>query len=264
MPRAPPWRVPPPRKRAPYFCSSVDKPGWAQLRISVVPWSGRRLLPGSAQRSGSMIRGQKLNTNFFFSNFSGTAGISQQNPGISRQKSFISLVSRDIPNFLAPTPSRGRPLPKPKISGLKSLGLGSFFVPEWLGRGDRPSKPQRERSSGGAGDLHGSASFRPPKPERANPDKVQKPSDIASSRFPNTIFLGNFPVLACQPGLLWWSFLRETGAYRAAVIGLIRQGFASVPWCWKQISLIVIRPVQIRGSWSADRGCDRPDQGRLS
>ena len=31
-------------------------------------------------------RGQKLNANFFFSNFSGTAGISQQIPGISRQK----------------------------------------------------------------------------------------------------------------------------------------------------------------------------------
>ena len=73
---------------------------------------------------------RKLNPKLFFSNFSGTAGISQQNPGISRQKSLISLVSRGIPNFLAPTPSCGRPLPHWKISGLKSLGLGSFFVPE--------------------------------------------------------------------------------------------------------------------------------------
>ena len=32
-----------------------------------------------------------------------------------------------MPNFLAPTPSRGRPLPHQKISGLKSLGLGSFL-----------------------------------------------------------------------------------------------------------------------------------------
>ena len=75
-------------------------------------------------------RERKLNPNFFFSNFSGTPGISRQNPGISRQKSLISLVSRGIPNFLAPTPSCGRPLPHRKISGLKSLGLGSFFVPE--------------------------------------------------------------------------------------------------------------------------------------
>ena len=85
-------------------------------------------------------RERKLNTNFFVSNFVGTSGISRQNPGISRQKSMISLVSRDIPNFLAPTPSRGRPLPKRKISGLKSLGLGSFFVPDFKAR-----KPQRTR-----------------------------------------------------------------------------------------------------------------------
>ena len=75
-------------------------------------------------------RERKLNTIFFFSNFSGTSGISRQNPGISRQKSLVSLVSRDIPNFSAPTPSRGRPPPHRRISGLKSLGLGSFFFRE--------------------------------------------------------------------------------------------------------------------------------------
>ena len=51
--------------------------------------------------------------------------------GISRQKSLISLVSRDIPNLLAPTPSCGRPLPPQKTSGLKSLGLGPFFMPDF-------------------------------------------------------------------------------------------------------------------------------------
>ena len=76
------------------------------------------------------FRERKLNTNLFFSNFSGTSGISRQNPGISRQKSLVSLVSIDIPNFLAPTQARGRPPPHRKISGPKSLGLGSFFVPE--------------------------------------------------------------------------------------------------------------------------------------
>ena len=76
------------------------------------------------------FRERKLNPNFFFSNFSGAPGISRRNPGMSRQKNLISLVSRGIPNFLAPTPSCGRPLPHRKISGLKSLGLGSFFVPE--------------------------------------------------------------------------------------------------------------------------------------
>ena len=70
---------------------------------------------------------------FFFSDFSGTAGISEQNPGIRGQKSLISLVSRDMPNFLAPTPSHShkRPPPQQKRSGLKSLGLGAFFfVPD--------------------------------------------------------------------------------------------------------------------------------------
>ena len=37
-------------------------------------------------------RGRELNPNLFFSNFSGSSGISQQNPGISRPKSLISLV----------------------------------------------------------------------------------------------------------------------------------------------------------------------------
>ena len=76
------------------------------------------------------FRAKNWTLNFFFSNFLGTAGISQQNPGISHQKGLISLVLRDIPNFLAPTPSHGRPPPHPKISGPKSLRLGSFFFPE--------------------------------------------------------------------------------------------------------------------------------------
>ena len=73
-------------------------------------------------------KGRELNATFF----SQTFRISRQNPGISRQKSLISLVSRGMPNFLAPTPSRGRPPPHRKISGLKSLGLCFFFVREIL------------------------------------------------------------------------------------------------------------------------------------
>ena len=87
-----------------------------------------------------------MNPNIFFSNFSGASGISRQNPRISRQKSLIPWASRDIPNFLAPTPSRGRPLPHQKISGLKSLGLCSFFVPEprlQVSQANRATAPQR-------------------------------------------------------------------------------------------------------------------------
>ena len=100
----------------------------AQLRY----FSYRAILVAIVSRNSFvlvfMYRGRELNPNIFFSNFSGASGISRQNPGISRQKSLIPWVSRDIPNFLAPTPSRGRPPPHQKISGLKSLGLGSFFV----------------------------------------------------------------------------------------------------------------------------------------
>ena len=49
----------------------------------------------------SLVRGQKLNTSFFFSNFSCTSGITRQNPGISRQRVCFPWVLRDIPNFLA-------------------------------------------------------------------------------------------------------------------------------------------------------------------
>ena len=74
-------------------------------------------------------RGQKLNTNFFLKLFWDRQDIRAKFPDIS-PKEFDVPVSRDIPNFLAPTPSRGRPPPHQKISGLKSLVLGSFFVPE--------------------------------------------------------------------------------------------------------------------------------------
>ena len=62
--------------------------------------------------------GAKNWTQFCFLKLFGRRGISQQDPGISRQKSLISLVSRDIPNFLAPIPSCGRPLSHRKMSGL--------------------------------------------------------------------------------------------------------------------------------------------------
>ena len=75
--------------------------------------------------------GDKNWTQSFFPQTSGRPRIFRQNPGISRIKSLISLVSRDIRNYLALTPSRGRPLPHRVISGFKSLGLCSFFMPEY-------------------------------------------------------------------------------------------------------------------------------------
>ena len=79
------------------------------------------LLPhvGPAWTSQPSNRERKLNTIFFFSSFSGASGISRQNPGISRPKSLISLVARDVSSFLAPTRSRGRPLPTGKYPDQK-------------------------------------------------------------------------------------------------------------------------------------------------
>ena len=96
--------------------------------LTTKPFAWKTPTPPSGLRTQKFIfvRGQNWTQTFVFSNFSGTPGISQQNPGISRQKSLISLVSRDISNFLTPTPSCGRPLPHRKRSGLKSLGLCSF------------------------------------------------------------------------------------------------------------------------------------------
>ena len=118
-----------------------------------------RALDGGPELAFASCRGRELNPNIFFSNFSGASGISRQNPGISRQKSLIPWISRDIPNFLAPTRSRGRPPPHQKISGLKSLGLGSFFVPDHgpykkiLGSAALgPSSPTTLRAK--AGDAH--------------------------------------------------------------------------------------------------------------
>ena len=53
------------------------------------------------------------------------SGISPQNPGISHQKSLIFLVSRDIPNFLAPT--RGRPPTPPENIRTQKFGFVLFF-----------------------------------------------------------------------------------------------------------------------------------------
>ena len=49
-------------------------------------------------------------------------------PGYPAKK--FGFPVKDIPNFLAPTPSHGKPLPHPKMSGPRSLGLGSIFFPD--------------------------------------------------------------------------------------------------------------------------------------
>ena len=107
---------------------------------------------------------------------------------------------------------------------LSCLLIGaSFACPDrcgdravWSGRGGPPNRsenpPNRsEKDDRRGGDLHRSASFRPPKPERANRDKFRKLSGMACSRFPNPTFSWDFPDLAFQLGLLWWKSFEGRG-----------------------------------------------------
>ena len=90
---------------------------------------GRALCaPTNVHNRKAIFRGQKLNPNIFFSNFSGASGISRQNPGISRQKSLIPWVSRDIPNFFGPHPFTWKtPIPPENIRTQK-FRFGFFFL----------------------------------------------------------------------------------------------------------------------------------------
>ena len=97
--------------------------------------------PPRPKLSEPQTGGQNCTQTFVFSNLSDTPTTSHPNPGISHQKVCFPWVSKDIVNFLAPTPSRGRPPPHPKISGPKSLGLGFFFFPDKQERTSPNSHP---------------------------------------------------------------------------------------------------------------------------
>ena len=83
--------------------------------------------------------------------------------------------------------------------------IGAFFArPDRRDREGVTGLPNRsENDYRGAGDLHRPAAVRTVQPERPDPDKVQKPSDMACAKFPSTTFFsGDFSDLAYQPGLL--------------------------------------------------------------
>ena len=115
---------------------------------------------------------------------------------------------------------------------------------------------------GGGGDVHRSASFRPPKPERANRDKFRKPSGMACSRFPHAIFSGDSSRFGISTLYAMMKILEGDGPDRAGVIGLIRQGFASVGLEADQIDHDRVSSDQ--GFLIGRSGWDRSDQGQLS
>ena len=129
------WDNPPVNQREEKFIFPAFRGEHINFLAPVNPGATSRLSQGHLDVNQSKklmliclcLGDENVNPNIFFSNFSGRF---RDIPAKSRdipQKSLIPWVSRDIPNFLAPTPSRGRPPPHQKISGLKSLGLGSFF-----------------------------------------------------------------------------------------------------------------------------------------
>ena len=83
------------------------------------------------------VRGPELNT-IFSQTLRTSPGYPGKSPGISRQKVRFPHVSKDIPNFLDPTPSRGRPSPNPKISGPRRFGFGFLLLPWSVGKSFRP------------------------------------------------------------------------------------------------------------------------------
>ena len=215
------------------------------------PCSGQKFSTGSPLSALFKWRERKLSTNLFFSNFPGTSGISRQNPGISRQKSLVSLVSRDIPNFSAPAPSRGRPPPHPKISGPKSLGLGSFFLPEDGQFLDRFCASQ-ERQADDRGDSEETKRNTQQwakvssVPRKACPVLLAQlfwpPSknirkSVVSIKFPPVILGAEMaaPIL-WAPGIFWFFLLEKPHAHKippfrggGGVLGLFRRGGVEVP-----------------------------------
>ena len=124
-----------------------------------------------------------------------------------------------------------------------------------IGTYDRSALQATTRTMIGGGiDLHRSASFRPPKPERANRDKFSETFWYGMLQVPQYyISLGFLPICISA----WSAMMKNIGGRRGwsgrsdrADPARFRKG----GWGWKQISLIVIGSVQIRASWSADRG----------
>ena len=85
------------------------------------------------------------NCRFSSQTFRAPPGYPGGNPRISRPKVWFPWVSKGIPNFLAPTPSRGRPPPHRKISGSRSVGLCSFFFLEYK-QGSEPQQEIKDKS----------------------------------------------------------------------------------------------------------------------
>ena len=74
------------------------------------------------------IQGQKLNVNFFSQTFRATPGYPGKIPGYPARKVCFPSVSRDIPNFLAPTPFTSKTPTPPEDIQTQKLGFVLLFL----------------------------------------------------------------------------------------------------------------------------------------
>ena len=120
---------------SPFLCSQ-----WKDL-LTIFGYSGRisfrrhqlrEKLLGVWNVNGDRIMGTRIEHKHLFPRLFGhLRDIPAKLPGYPTQSLFAS-VSRDIPNFLASTPSRGRPHPKGWYPDQKGLSLCSFSWPQEL------------------------------------------------------------------------------------------------------------------------------------
>ena len=102
--------------------------------------SGRRSWEG---------HGTRIECNFFSQSLRAPPGYPGEIPGYAATKIWFPWISKDIPNFLAPTPSRGRPPPHPRNPEQKVWVwvLGGRFSPEkkYLATPPPKNSPVRSR-----------------------------------------------------------------------------------------------------------------------
>ena len=72
-------------------------------------------------------RGQKSNTSFFFSSFSGTAGTSEQDPGMSRQQKFVFPGFEGHTELFGPHPFTWKTPTPPEKIWTQKFGFVLFF-----------------------------------------------------------------------------------------------------------------------------------------
>ena len=98
--------------------------------------------------AGFFGRERKLNTDLLFSQtFQAPPGYPDKIPGYLAKKVWFPCFRKTYRTFRPPPHSRGRPPPHPKISGPKTLGLGSFFFSDLGANATVPRTQQREQNS---------------------------------------------------------------------------------------------------------------------